>query len=273
MLPNFLVIGAMKAGTTSLWAYLQSHPQVVMAHPKEPHFFSRNWELGLAWYEQHFEDAAETMAVGEASTSYTRHPHEAWIPGRIAEFLPKARLIYLVRHPIERMRSHYLHNVLSREERRPIAVALLTNPVYLDVSSYAMQIDQYLPYFPKDRLLVITSEALLRHRTATLRRVFEFLEVDPAWDSPELELHRTATKWKRHPGVHRIRRLPGYGLAARLAPQKLKERYYRLTTMRPDLKRGILSEGARSRLEDLLRNDVRRLRAYLDPDFDGWGIA
>lgn len=113
MLPNFLIIGARKAGTTSMYYYLQAHPQVYMSPEKELKFFvpEKNWTRGVAWYEQYFDEAGDAIAIGEASPSYTRYPRSRGIPALIAEVLPKARLIYLVRHPVDRMVSHYLANL------------------------------------------------------------------------------------------------------------------------------------------------------------------
>ena len=89
-LPNFLVIGAMKAGTTSLYHYLRDHPQVFMPDTKEVNFFNplRNWRHGVSWYEEQFRAApAEALAVGEASTSYTKYPWVKDVPERITSVL------------------------------------------------------------------------------------------------------------------------------------------------------------------------------------------
>src|SRR5204863_2222453 len=85
MLPNFLIIGAQKSGTTSLYRYLQMHPDVFMPRNKEPDFFvaERNWPMGLDWYEAHFAAARDAIAIGEASTTYTMYPHYAGVPERV----------------------------------------------------------------------------------------------------------------------------------------------------------------------------------------------
>src|SRR5215211_9390855 len=107
-LPNFLVIGAMKAGTTSLYHYLRHHPQVFMPEIKELNFFNplRNWRRGVEWYEEQFEGIPDSVvAIGEASTSYTKFPWIREVPARITSVLGEIRLIYVVRDPIERMQS------------------------------------------------------------------------------------------------------------------------------------------------------------------------
>ncbi|MDP8959198.1 MAG: sulfotransferase domain-containing protein [Actinomycetota bacterium] len=275
-LPNFLIIGAIKAGTTSLWSYLRDHPQVFVASAKEPHFFSRNWELGREWYEHHFENAGDSLAVGEGSTSYSKYPHEGPVPARMAKVIPGVRLIYMVRHPIERIRSHYVHETVHGPERRPIEEAFQGKNVYVDASRYAFQIEQYLQHFPSQQLLVITSESLLSQRRATMGRVCEFLGIDGTWESPflEHEFNRTSDKKERRPLAVGVRRLPGYRRLTRFAPPWLKMLNYRLTT-RPRVapEQGIIPPSLRAELEERLGEDVGRLRRYLGPDFDGWGIG
>src|SRR4051812_36085465 len=99
MLPNLIIIGAARAGTTSLYHYLRSHPEIWMSPEKELYFFveDHNWKRGIEWYERHFP--AGTPVRGEASTFYTHFPIRPGVPERIAALLPSAKLIYLVRDP------------------------------------------------------------------------------------------------------------------------------------------------------------------------------
>lgn len=274
MLPNFLVIGARKGGTTSLSRYLRGHPQVFIPPVTEPLFFSSNWDRGRAWYESLFDEAGQARAVGEKSTEYTAHPTFSEVPKRIAKLLPEVRLIYLVRHPIERMLSEYHYYVKRGMLRDHSAEHALLHDDYLYLSSYAMQIDQYLEYFPRDQLLIAKSEDLKSDRIQTLTRVYEFLGVDARVLPRHVDReHNTTPEGRvRRPADKVLRRIPGYGVAASLAPRSLARLKYRLTTKQPP-PRPTLSEGARRELEDRLRDDVRRLRRYMGDDFDGWGIA
>ena len=198
MLPTFLVIGAMKAGTTSLHAYLQAHPDVFMAEPKELEFFveGKNWERGVDWYESCFASSGGATARGEASTTYTKHPFFPGVPERIKRVLPEARMVYVVRHPIRRMVSQYLHHVAEYGERGPASEVLLTNPMLFALSDYATQIERYLEFFPREQLLIVTSEELDDRRAATLRTIYGFIGVDDRWTPPNLDerLHRTEDK-------------------------------------------------------------------------------
>ena len=146
MKPNYLVIGASKCATSSLCYLLGCHPDVFMTTPKEPHFFSYSevWAKGWDWYELLFSGAEEKKAVGEGSTTYTmkgRYPDAA---PRIACCLPEARLIYIVRDPLARMESHWMH-LRAREGREelPFGLAVRRNPWYIDTSLYNRQITAY----------------------------------------------------------------------------------------------------------------------------------
>jgi hypothetical protein len=276
MLPNFLVIGTKKGGTTSLYRYLLDHPQIFMSPDKEPLFFSSNWDRGLEWYERLFDKAGQAVAIGEASTRYTAYPQTSGVANRIAKTLPEVRLVYLVRHPIERMMSEYHYHLARGAERDYSSAdrALLGNSSYCNVSRYAMQIEQYLEYFSRDQLLIVKSEDLRSERTQTLRRVYEFLEVDSSWQPAHLgqEFQTTSEQRPRRAVDHALRRIPGYGRVASVAPRSLVRLKNRLTTKKAPL-RPRLSDGARRELEDRLRDDVRRLRRYMGDDFSGWGLA
>lgn len=181
-LPTFLLIGAMKAGTNTLYSYLRSHPAVFMPARKEPDYFvaEKNWGRGIAWYRSLFRGAEKMEAIGEASTSYTKHLAHPGVPERIRAAIPDIRLVYLVRSPIDRARSHYQHNVLGGSERRPVDQALLEDPRYLDVSSYHTQVRAYLDHFPAEQMLVVRTDELALDPEGLVRRVAAFIRVKGA---------------------------------------------------------------------------------------------
>jgi hypothetical protein len=277
MLPNFLIIGAMKSGTTALYSYMFHHPQIFMSAPKELRYFvtARNWKMGREWYEGHFANADGAIAIGEGSPIYTRHPHHSGVPARIKELIPDVRLIYVIRNPIDRIRSEYLGRVVNGGERRPFDEAVIASPYYVDGSSYAMQIEQYLDHFSLDQFLIFTSEELRNSRAATMKRVFRFLSVDENWTSPTLhqEHHRTEEKRLKRPLSRVVRRVPALQGVGRFAPRFVKQLDERLETKKVNKEQAQLSEGLRQQLADLLRDDVKRLYAYMPESFDGWGIA
>ena len=201
--PNFLIIGAMKAGTTSMHYYVGAHPQVFMPRANDLNFFieEMNWTKGWAWYEEQFAAAGAETAVGEVSPGYSFHPVRKGVPARIAGALPDARLIYIVRHPIERMRSQWVHRSLRGMERRPLDRALLDDPRYLDRSRYGMQVDEYLRHFSRDQLLVVVTEELARSQAAVMRGVYDFLDVDPDWTGAVMEKRYNRTDIKSREAI------------------------------------------------------------------------
>jgi hypothetical protein len=263
--PTFLVIGAMKAGTTGLWEYLHDHPSVYLA-PKEPDFFSFRFERGLAWYDALFAAAGDAPVRGDVSPSYTACTTN--VMERIGETLPGVRLVYSLRDPVERTKAHYLHAVAGGRERRPIETALAETPWYVTCSRYVRWIEAYLEHVDRSQLLLITAEDLRGRREETLDRVLRFIGLDPGWRPPTLteDIHRTSDKRVARVGGRRLRRfaaaLPvGSGTAERLLTKPID----------PEIAR--LSPDTEQRLRDSLRDDVAALRAYMPPDFDGWGIA
>jgi Sulfotransferase domain len=264
--PNFLVIGAAKSGTTSLAHYLRAHPKAYM--PRfEPHYFTaeRRWKLGQAWYENLCLEAGNAIAVGEKSASYSRYPLYQGVPDRIAALVPGIRIVYLVRHPLLRMRSEYLHRLLNGKESRSL----------FDTSRYALQIDRYLEYLPHEQLLVLTAEQLRHARRASLDRVPEFLGLDRGWRPPELgrEYNRTAQKQARRPIPRPLKRLLDASLHVGVSPRAVERLSYRSVATTVDQTQIMFSDQVRTSLEDELRDDVRRLRRHLDPEFAGWGIG
>jgi hypothetical protein len=280
MLPTFLVIGAAKAGTTSLYEYLRAHPQIYMPQRKEPDFFSipERWHRGLDWYESLFRKAERATAIGEASTSYTKHPHIPAVPERVASVIPDVCLIYMLREPIARMRSQYLFRVVNEWEKRPIEEALLEDSLYLDCSRYAHQLEQYLAFFDRDRILIITSEGLQQNRLETISSVYRFLGVDPGLEPTvlESEFNRAVDKRVSRGRLlnrDRLRRIPGYKDVAPYIPDALKSLVTKPVSRSVDVGKSRIEESLRKELESRLRDDVSQLRLYMGSDFDGWGFA
>ena len=176
----------------------------------------------------------------------------------MAELLPSARMIYLVRNPVERMRSQFLHQRLLGEESDPVERALRANPSYLDFSRYAYQLDQYLDVFPREQVLVLVSEELRSDRANAMARVYRFLGLGE--ESPpevvEQEFHRTAEKRVLRPNFEALHRLPGYTTASRLVPGSVRQATLRWRTRGIDPSEAEISEDLRRELEAELAEDV-----------------
>jgi hypothetical protein len=277
-LPNLVVIGGLKCGTTSLHHYLNLHPQVQMSRPKELNFFvaELNWPLGRDWYASHFR--AGPPVRGESSPHYTNRPRFDGVAARMAATVPETRLIYMVRDPIDRMLSHYLHNVGGGYEDRPLPEALGDpHTAYVDRSRYFFQLEPYLDAFEPDRIMVVSREELLRDRAQTMRRVFGFLGVDEDFTSDQFEREwetGTAKRSGRFRVMDRAVRLPGLRTLDRnfdRLPEPLRWRVERIVHD-PDsgaAPKPELPVELRVRLVELLRPDVERLERFAERRF-GW---
>ena len=275
--PTFLVIGAMKAGTTSLWSYLRAHPEIFMTEWKEPRFFIEkfNWGRGVDWYEGLFSDAGDAKARGEASTDYTMAHAYRGVPQRIASLYPDIKMIYLLRHPIERMRSHYLMVRVAGQEKRTAPQAFRETKGYLYSSAYAFQIGQYLKHFQREQLLLVQSESLLENRLPTLRRIFEFVGVDASFVPPTLdrEVNRTDDKKMLSPTWERVRNTRLRDAVGRVTPMPVRRAVHRFWVRPPRPDEASIPPELEQQLLEQLRPDIAALRGYLGPDFDGWGLA
>jgi hypothetical protein len=277
VLPTFIVIGARKSGTSSLWRYMDTHPDVfVPTYEKEPKYFveERGWPLGQAWYEGLFAAAGDAKARGEFSTDYTAFPMYAGVPARMAALLPDVRLIYVMRNPIDHMRSAYSYSLTIGTEARPIREALLTDARYLYECEYALQIEQYLAHFPLDQLLLLTAEELRFKRQETMSRIFSFIGVDAEWVPPNLdeEFNRsqlTAPRpWARRAGDVLIRTGLGERVPTRL--QRAATSRYALRDVQPEELE--IDDDLRARLVAYLQRDLGALRQWMGPSFEAWGL-
>lgn len=283
-LPNFLVIGAMKAGTTSLYHYLKGHPQVFVPAYKAPEFFvaESNLRRGVDWYRKQFVGAGDAIAVGEVANAYAKYPKFDGVPERIAAHLPEARLIYVVRDPIDRILSHYRTRFAEGTERLPLEEAVFSNPIYLDYSRYAMQIEQYLKHISREQLLIITADGLRNDRQRTVQHVYEFLGVDRDLVPEELnqEFYQTKDRAVRSPIPLWLRKgLKRYVPIAKRFKELENNTLRRLNQLRrvehsqPPTQAIKVPAEVREKLVAELTDDVVRLRDFLDADFDGWGIG
>lgn len=196
-LPDFLLIGAMKAGTSTLIAELAAHPHVIRARRREIHFFGSRYDRGVAWYRTHFPTGYElrrySAITGEGSTSYLANEES---PARIRAVLPGAKLIALLRDPVDRAISNYFHELRTGRETLPIEAAFAAEAERLSEAPrptregqsslayrrrglYAEQLARYQALFPPEQLLVLRSETLFTDPAAVVDRVCRFLGVDP----------------------------------------------------------------------------------------------
>lgn len=188
--PDFLIIGASRSGTTSLFWYLVNHPDIWMSRVKEIHYFDLNYHKGLEWYAQYFRSG---YINGEASPYYLVHPE---VPERVRISCPDVKLIALLRNPVDRAYSHYqiavrkqkdelefLDALAAEEERLSGPTPWIYKPksfrtyTYITRGLYAQQLTRWLRYFPKEQFCVIKSEDLFNTTEEIVARISEFIGI------------------------------------------------------------------------------------------------
>lgn len=275
-LPTLFVIGAPKCGTTSLHHYLSQHPAVSMSAVKEPFIFAaEDWRSRLIEYGGLLDPSAAVR--GESSTVYSQYPHFGDVPMRIAEVVPEAAFIYLVRDPVDRALAHYRQRQADGRESRPADAALADHAspdsTYLSASRYATQLRLYLRRFPARQFLILDQDELREQRVLALGKVFAFLGVAqlPSAATQEARLNtrddqRIATAAGRRLGGSRVlklgRRIP--------LPESLRRRA-RKAISRP-VPAVALSSGLRGEIAESLREEVRWLREFAGQEFPGWSV-
>jgi hypothetical protein len=198
--PNFFIIGSMKSGTTYLWSLLASHPSIFMSRPKEPTYFVEPSRLQAIWpwgweqncwrseqnYLELFRLAETATILGEASVHYTYLPLASGVPERLYQFNPDARLLYIMRDPIERTISHYWHRVSWLGEHRSPSSAIKNDPQYRDVSYYAMQLAPYFRLFKREQIKTLTFEELIENTSESIASILRWLSLDCSTATPKL---------------------------------------------------------------------------------------
>ena len=259
-----IIIGAMKSGTTSLHSYLNSHPSIAMSRTKELEFFveETNWRKGLQWYKRQWP--TDTPWIGEASTSYTKFPEYQGVPKRMASIAPRAKLVYIVRHPIKRAVSSYVHGVAKGWEQRSIQEAFADpeNSIHVKPSCYHLQLTQYLPFFDRSQIFVSSMERMGADKVTMVRDVFRFLGVDEtAWDQTFEARENTAVgRTRPTPFTRSIMRLPA-GRQLRGAIRRFVE---------PPIAAPKMSDRTRQVLTNFLREDISKFKALTGNRFDEW---
>lgn len=233
--PNYIVIGAQRCGTTSLYRNLIKHPCIAFSLFKETNFFDENFENGIRWYLAHFPSISyrnyvkklrgQDIVTGEASPNYFFHPH---VPSRIFETVPKVKLIVMLRNPVERAYSHFWHEVkagaetlsfddaINREEKRLQGEMQrmlddksyysfnYNHYSYLSRGIYVDQLKTWMKFFPQEQILVINSADFYKDSPRIFIKVLEFLNL-PNWLPKEFKRFNVGQKKEKMSSATRQR--------------------------------------------------------------------
>jgi hypothetical protein len=296
-MPNFIIVGAAKAGTTSLYHYLKQHPQVFMSEVKETNFFvfegqkldfqgPRDMEFVREFsitsfdnYQKLFQKADGALAVGEVSPQYLYDPTAA---ANIYSEIPDVRLIAILRNPIDRAYSSFL--MMRRDGREPLrsfsrAIQHEQNRKeqnweyiwrYIEVGFYSNQLSRYYDLFKKDQILILFYEEFELDPVMFTKKIFKFIGVDDGF-SPIANERYNVSILEKSSFAGRVLRSQGLGkrLARTLFPEELLESGYD-ALLGWNYWRPRLSKRVRKRLIDVYANDIRSLQEMLEVDLSHW---
>ena len=272
-LPDYIIVGAMKCGTSTLAAQLGAQDGVFMTDPKEPNFFSDDavHARGLGWYEALFAQAGPEDLKGEASTHYTKRPTYPLALDRLADVLPSPKIIYMIRNPLVRAVSHYIHEWSQGVIDSDLETALGSHPEIVGYGCYGAQIAPWVERFGPESVHVLTLEALKADPQAALTEVGRFLgRPDLVWQTDLARMNVSAERTRRFPLQGLLIDNPvATWLRRTLVPQGLRDR---IKAGRQMQERPELSPGQVARLTALYAEDHARLRE-LFPDRDDLDLA
>jgi sulfotransferase family protein len=300
-MPNFLIIGAAKSGTSALYAYLRQHPQVLCSDKKEPGFFAfeghettfrgpgdrkynRNCVTELGRYRELFKKAVNKDAVGEASTVYL---YNAEAPGRILRHVPDVKLLAVLRNPVDRAYSGYRFLVRDRLERLPsfedaleaenarIAANWQHIWHHKRLGFYYEQLKRYYDLFPREQLMISLFEDLEAAPVRVIQDMFRFLGVGAGF-TPDVSLRYNVSGTPRSRILHAALARPNAAkdVVKGLLPRAMRRRV-RAKLMARNIRGGTraIALGTRQYLVDLYHDDIRKLEVLIDRDLSHWLIA
>lgn len=297
-LPNFLIIGAAKSGTTALYRYVRQHPEIFMSDRKEPHHFSyteetkkTNGPSDYIWtaitnpdeYESLFDDVKDETAIGEASPTYI------YVPGtaeRIHNKIPDPKLIAILRNPVERAYSAYMH--LIRDDRETVNTfmeALLLEeeriknnwgPIYhyTKCGMYFEQVIRYYRIFPKEKIMIIIYDDFKKHPLEVVQQIFNFLGVDPSF-VPDMSSKPNVSGVPKIPFLQNFMNLifskpnPIRSMSRKLIPESTRWRFTSFLRNK-NLSHQPMPNDCRQLLFSAFDDDILKLQRLLGRDLSCW---
>jgi hypothetical protein len=263
-----MIIGAMKCGTTSLYLYLQDHPQICPAFKKEPEFFSENQshKVDVEHYNDLFSfDISTHKYTLEASTGYTKYPQEPQVAKKIYEYGIKPKFIYIMRNPFERILSHISHVKFKKGESLPLLT--IENEHLINTSRYFLQLEQYRQYFPVDNILVLDFDDLKKTPALVLENVYDFLGLPYSFPERYEIANSAKNKSTLKVNLQKSKMAPLFDYI----PKPFKQiGYSTLERMFPSEKR-VLTALEKDLVYDKLREDMLNLQKVYGFDVGKWG--
>jgi len=269
-LPSWIIIGAMKCATSSLHRYLAEHPDIATSTPKELDFFiePKFSDKGIDWYRQQFTDPPGATCAGESSVNYTKVHEFPGVAARMHAHIPDAKLIYVLRDPMKRIESHWVHSVGAGKWRGDFdgAVRELETSTMVQTSRYWTQLSEFLTHYDPSQIKVMSYEAVGREPQAAVEEVLEFVGLDPSGFKSELIGKRIhASEKKRRP--NRLGLLFWEDQARRRRVRKYLGRLVASPIEKP-----VWDPETRRRAEEYLRPEVEKIREFSGLEFPEWSL-
>lgn len=285
-MPDFFIIGAAKSGTTTLYKYLCRHPDVFMSTPKEMSFFSKDevYQRGIEWYAQLFADAKASQVCGEASTTYSRWPLYDKTVERLAAVQPEAKIIYLLRNPVDRLYSFYAHR-MREAVTTSFEEFLKQTPEAFDSGCYMTQIRQYLEVFNKEQLLVLFTAEMRDAPQNVLSKVGDFLSLPPFsyLHAGPIKANEGGGKYYATSAITRsigaLKRTPAVSPVLKCVPASVRKSGYEWLANGPVGQRlrrrhrnnmTRLTPQLRRKLQAMYRDEIEQLEAFTGRDLSAW---
>lgn len=276
VLPNFILAGAPKAGSSTFFEIIRQHPEIYMSEVKEPFFFDFNYQKGISWYEDFFKSHQGEKMIGEATVWYMRWPS---VPQRIHQIIPNVKLLFILRNPIERAFSNYLMDlqgghytpdqtfgyVIRNEKQVPNL-----NRTIVSAGFYYEHLQRFEQYFDRSQMLVMLYDELKRDLRSVERRVYEFLGVDPRFQA-KLARDYMVGSFLRNSELLSLasKSLPPFKLLWKNS-RHFRSLFYKSFNSYAKRKRNVMSEPDRNYLRGVYAEPNRLLAEYLGCDLSHW---
>jgi len=263
--PEFIIIGAMKSATSSLQEQLLEQPGIFMCTPKEPNYFSDDdqYQKGEDWYQGLFSEAPPGSLRGEASTHYTKLPTYPKTVERLQKHLPNLRMIYVMRHPVDRLISHYMHEWSMGNINMDINRAVKFHPELISYSKYSIQLKPYFEAYSQTAILPVFFDRLLKFPQSELERVCRFIgyKNSPNWKYDLKPSNISSERLRKFPLFNLlVKSKPATWLRRNLVPQSFRDQIKSRLVLR---QRPILSEATQLQLEHEFDTDLSILGSWL----------
>jgi hypothetical protein len=276
--PDFIVIGAMKCATSTVNAYLEDHADVFMPPGREPRFFAHDdrFAKGTDWYEAFFTGYSGQTLCGEGSNDYAAGAMYPETAARMAAYRPDLKLIYMVRHPLDRLASAWVQNRADMGDKIPPTLDRAVQEMperYVDQSLYWKNLSRYRTHFPDEQIFIGFMEDLNADREAFFARLTAFLGVPPSSEIKRGHMNPSQGKRIPSPAYTAVNRMPFSGTLKRLVPKALKQTVKDRLLSRSADERPQVSPAVRALILPELRADAEPFLAHCGKPTTYWSLT